>query len=121
MKSIEEALATFEKSAAIQAETFDTGDYRKGNKHLKIAMQSLVFLYEHNHLADLEPFLHHKNVGVRSFAAYALLPIMEKESKAVLKEIASNEYGIHSLDAERTLKRWNDHEIIFPYQEGYHW
>ena len=82
MKSIEEALATFENSAAIQAQTFETGDYKKGNRHFKLYMQSIVYLYEHNHLADLEPLLKHENVGVRATAAYALLPIMEERSKA---------------------------------------
>ena len=46
---------------------------------------------------------------------------MEEKSKAVLQEIAINNYGIHSSDAERTLQRWNDNEIIFPYQDGFHW
>lgn len=121
MKSIEEALATFEKCATIQAQTYETGDYRKGNKYFDKLMKSIVFLYEQKHLIDLEPFLHHQNVGVRSTAAYALLPIMEEKSKAVLQEIAINNYGIHSSDAERTLQRWNDNEIIFPYQDGFHW
>ena len=121
MKSIEEAISIFENSVAIQAQTFETGDYKKGNRHFKLYMQSIVYLYEHNHLADLEPLLKHENVGVRSTAAYALLPIMEEKSKAVLQEIANSNYGIHSLNAERTLQRWNDNEIIFPYQAGFHW
>ncbi len=121
MKSIEEALAIFEKSAASQAQTFETGNFRKGNRCFKQKMLSIVYLYEQNHLADLEPFLYHLNVGIRLTAAYALLPIIEEKSKAVLQEIADNNYGILSLNAEITLKRWNDHEIIFPYQEGFHW
>lgn len=121
MKSIEETLATFEKSATIQAQTFETGDYRKGNRHFKIKMQCIVYLYEQNHLEYLEPFLHHDYVGVRVSAAFALLPIMEKKSKAVLQEIANNDYGIHSFNAEMTLDLWNKHEIIYPYQEGFHW
>lgn len=121
MKSIEEALDTFEKSAEIQAETYETGDYKKGNRHILKVMQSIVYLHEQNRLVDLEPLLHHKNVAVRSAAAFALLPIMEESSKSVLQEIAVNDYGLHSLEAERILKRWDDHEIIFPYQEGSHW
>ena len=46
---------------------------------------------------------------------------MEERSKAVLNQIANNNYGIHSLNAETTLQRWNDNEIIFPYQDGFHW
>lgn len=121
MKSIEEALATFEKCATIQAQTFETGDYRKGNKYFDKLMKSIVFLYEQKHLIDLEPFLHHQNVGVRSTAAFALLPVIEEKSKTVLQEIADNDYGIHSLNAERTLLRWNNNEIIFPYQAGWIW
>ena len=38
MKSIEEALTTFEKCATIQAQTFETGDYRKGNRYFNKLM-----------------------------------------------------------------------------------
>lgn len=117
MKSIEEALATFENSAAIQAQTFETGDYKKGNRHFKLYMQSIVYLYEHNHLADLEPLLKHENVGVRSTAAYALLPIMEERSKAVLLEISNKFNNIHGSDAMTILKEWDKGNIKYPYQE----
>lgn len=121
MKSIEEAIATLTNSAAIQAQALETGDYKNGNRRMRLMMQCIVYLYEQNHLADLKPLLYHQNIGVRSTAAYALLPLMEKESITVLQEIADNDYGIHSFDAERMIKRWKKHEIIFPYQEGYHW
>jgi hypothetical protein len=59
MKSIEEALSLFEKSASMQAQTLETGNFRKGNRFFKQKMQSIVYLYEQNHLANLEPFLYH--------------------------------------------------------------
>ena len=121
MKSIEEALATFEESAIIQGQTQEAGDYKKGNKYHKLEMQSVVYLYEHGHLADLERFLHHQNVYVRAAAAYMLLPIFEERCKAVLQEIVNNNYGIQSHMSEIGLMRWNNREIVYPYQEGYHW
>ena len=121
MKSIEEAISIFENSVAIQAQTFETGDYKKGNKYHKLEMQSVVYLYEHGHLSDLEKFLNHKNVFVRAAAAYMLLPIMEERSKAVLQEIISNNYRHQSLMSEIGLKRWENGEVIYPYQDGFHW
>ena len=121
MKSIEEALAMFEESAIIQGQTQETGDYKKGNKDHKLEMQSVVYPYEHGHLSDLEKFLNHKNVFVRAAAAYMLLPIMEERSKAVLQEIISNNYRHQSLMSEIGLKRWENGEVIYPYQDGFHW
>lgn len=47
MKSIEQALAIFEESAIVQGHTFETGDYKKGNKYHKLEIQSVVCLCEH--------------------------------------------------------------------------
>lgn len=121
MKSIEEALAKFEESAIIQGQTQETGNYRKGNKYHKLEMQCVVYLYEHGHLADLEKFLNHQDVSVRAAAAFMLLPIFEKRGKAVLKEIMENEPGVQGLISEIGLKRWENGEVIYPYQEGFHW
>ena len=120
MKSIEEALAIFEESAIIQSQTQETGDYKKGNKYHKLEMQSVVYLYEHGHLGDLEKFLNHKNVYVRADAAFMLLPISEKRSKAILKEIVKKEHGIQRLLSEIGLKEWENGEVVYPYQEGFH-
>jgi hypothetical protein len=121
MESIEEALAIFEESAIIQGQTQETGDYKKGNKYHKLEMQCVVYLYEHGHLADLEKFLNHKNVYVRADAAFMLLPISEKRSKAILKEIVKKEHGIQRLLSEIELKEWENGEVVYPYQEGFHW
>ena len=112
MKSIEEALAIFEESAIIQSQTQETGDYKKGNKYHKLEMQSVVYLYEHGHLGD---------VYVRADAAFMLLPISEKRSKAILKEIVKKEHGIQRLLSEIGLKEWENGEVVYPYQEGFHW
>ena len=122
IKSIEEALSIIEESASIHAKTMETGDYKVGNKHFAREMKALVYVYKQGHLADLEKYLTSEDIGIRSFAAWALLPIMEERSKDVLQEIAGNDaYRITAFNAEMTLKLWGDGEIIFPYQEGWHW
>ena len=96
------------------------GDSKTANKYYSILNKALVYLYEHDSLALLYPFLSHEDFNVRLVAAYALLPLNEKESKEVLLEIANGDYriyGIQGLSAERTLKLWESGEIYFPYKK----
>ena len=117
MKSIEEALNIIEESAAAQSRATEVGDYKVGNKHLNKEMKALTSLYQQGHLSDLRSFLNHEDVGVRSFAAYALLPIYEDLSKAVLLDISNKYSNIHGSDAMTILKEWDKGTIIYPYQE----
>ena len=104
MKSIEQALAIFEESAAAQSRATETGDYKLGNKYFDKEMKALTYLYQQGHLSDLKNFLNHEDVGVRSFAAYALLPIYEDLCKTVLLDISNKFSNIHGSDAMTILK-----------------
>ncbi len=117
IRSIEDAISIIEESAVAQARATETGDYKVGNKHIDREMKALTYLYQQGHLSDLKTFLKHKDVGVRYFAAYALLPIYEDLSKAVLQEIANNYNNIHGSDAMTILKEWDKGNITYPYQE----
>ena len=121
IKSIEEAISIIKESSAAQAKATETGDYKVGNKHLEREMKALVYLHQQGHLSDLKPFLNHKDVGVRYFTAYALLPIYEDLSKATLLEISKEYQNIHGSDARTVLKEWEKGKLLYPYQEGYHW
>lgn len=121
IQSVEDAIRILEENARIQAETFETGNYKLGNKCFKIYSKCIVYLYEHNSLELLSPLLESDDVGVRSVAAYALLPIQERKCITVLTKICNGNYGINSLHAEMTIKLWKKKEIVFPYESGFHW
>ena len=98
------------------------GDSKTANKYVPILNKALVYLYEHDSLAILHPLLSHSDFNVRQYAAYALLPLFEDESRKVLSEIANGDsriYEIQSLNAEMTLIWWDIGELHFPYQPEY--
>ena len=117
MKSIEEAIRVIEESAAAQSKATETGDYKLGNKYFDKEMKALTYLYQQGHLSDLKIFLNHEDVGVRSFAAYALLPIYEDLCKTVLLDISNKFSNIHGSDAMTILKEWDKGTLKYPYQE----
>lgn len=120
IQNITDALKVFEECAIIRGAAIMDGDSKTANKYYSILNKALVYLYEHDSLALLYPFLSHEDFNVRLVAAYALLPLNEKESKEVLLEIANGDYriyGIQGLSAERTLKLWESGEIYFPYKK----
>ena len=117
IKSFEDAISIIEESAAAQSRATEIGDYKVGNKHLNKEMKALTYLYQQGHLSDLRIFLNHEDVGVRSFAAYALLPIYEDLSKAVLLDISNKYSNIHGSDAMTILKEWGKGTIKYPYQK----
>lgn len=98
------------------------GDAKTGNKFAQIQNKALIFLYEHGSLAALQPMLSHDDFNVRLYAAYALLPLFEEECKEVLLKIANGDYriyGIQGLNAEMTLKAWENAELYYPYQSEF--
>ena len=122
IQSVEEALKTIEESAILRGIATINGDSKTGNKYVPIQNKALVYLYEHNSLASLQPLLSHGDFNVRLYAAYALLPLFETKCKNVLLNIANGDYkiyGIQGLNAEMTLKAWERGELIYPYQSGY--
>lgn len=120
-RDVEHALKTFEEYAVIQAKTYETGNYRLGNKCHNLIMRALVYLYEMGCVNCLEPYLSHSEAGVRLEAAFALLPFLGEKSESVLEDLAANSGGIMGINAQTCLSRWKSNEIIFPYEDGWHW
>ena len=122
IRSVEDALKTIEDSAILRGIATMNGDSKTGNKYVSVQNRALIYLYEHDSLAALQPLLSHDDFNVRLYAAYALLPLFETKCKNVLLNIANGDYkiyGIQGLNAEMTLKAWESGEIIYPYQSGY--
>ena len=105
--TIEEALAIFEKSAAKHGEASFEGQARIANYNYDRMAKVVSFLKSQNSLAALSIFYSHPNIAVRSWAAAYLLPVYEKKSIKILKEIVKlHVFG--SLDAEMTIKEWKN-------------
>lgn len=122
IKSVEEAVSVIEESSIIRGAATIKGDAKTGNKYVPIQNRALVYLYDHDSLAALEPLLSHNDFNVRQFAAYALLPLYEERCKEVLSEIANGDrkiYEIQSFNAEMTLLWWDIGELRYPYQPDF--
>mgnify|MGYP006916084809 CR=1 FL=1 len=122
IQSVEEAQQIFVESAIKRGVAIMNGDARIGNKYVPIQNEVLVYLFEHNSLATLQPMLSYTDFNVRLYAAYALLPLFEDKCRDVLAEIANGDYkiyGIQGLNAEMILKAWDSGELIYPYQSKF--
>jgi hypothetical protein len=105
LTDISSGLVLFEESAIRQADATEIGDYKKANKNYNNIIKAVDFIRDKKELLVLVPFLEHRNLGVRLWAATYLLPIREKFAIRTLEEISSGK-GIHSLTAETTLDEW---------------
>ena len=65
------------------------------------------FLRKKHELSQLATFYTHPNINVRLAAAAYLLPVDEKQSLKVLKEIAQAKV-FESLDAQMTIREWKN-------------
>jgi hypothetical protein len=103
----ESALVKFEEAATMHAEATEQGDYKTANKCYAIIAKAATYLKEKSEIQKLSGFLEHNSTGVRLWAATYLLPFMESEGVSALEKIAKGK-GIHSLDAEMTLREWRN-------------
>ncbi len=107
IRDIKEALSLFENAAIEQGKATYIGDHRKANRNYDKIRDVVSYLRKNVALHELSIFYTHSNLSVRSWAASYLLPIDEKRSLQVLKEIANMEvFG--SLDAKMTIKEWKN-------------
>lgn len=95
IKSNDEALKLFEESSINHAEASETGEYKKCNKNHDIIIACILYLYDSQQLKLLEPFLEHSHVGVRLWAAFALLSIERTKAEKVLRDIQNGPCNIH--------------------------
>lgn len=115
IKSVEQAIELFELHSLKQYSTFDTGDYKAGNKSHDIAMDCINYLNEHHALESLRPFLKHEHPYVREFAAAVLLSVFQEECEDVLTELVKGNYRFASLSAEWVLREWNEGKYVSPF------
>lgn len=114
IQNIESALSSFIIEATSQVAATEIGDSKASNKAFNQIIQIVKYLKDNDKLIELEAFLNHNNVGVRMFAAYALLQINSKRAVAILSAIAEQN-DIHSLTASTTLDQWNKDNLKFPF------
>lgn len=116
IKSVEQAIELFELHSLKQYSTFDTGDYKTGNKSNDTTMECINYLNEHHALETLHPFLKHEHPYVREIAAAVLLSLFQEECVAVLTELVKGNYRFASLNAEIVLKDWKEGKFEPPFQ-----
>jgi hypothetical protein len=111
----EDAISLFVEIANEHAISFETGDFKKGNKCYTNKMKCLYFLYKNHQMKLLKEYLNNENVGVRGDTAYALLKFYPEECEKVLSEIAVGGYGFNSFNAEMVLSEWKKGTLGFPF------
>ena len=116
IKSNDEALRLFEESSIRHSEASETGDYKTGNRHHDIIVACILYLYDNQQLQLLEPFLEHPHVGVRLWAAFALLSVEKTKAENVLMDIQNGSFGIIGGNAMYTLKEWKNGKLKFPWE-----
>lgn len=108
IKNVKDALSLFEKHEIKRGEALAVGKSSKANYHYEKIREIIGFLKREKALPDLSIFLKHPNPYVTSGAAVNLLPWDEKTSLEVLKSIKNNERGIVSIEAEYSIKEWEN-------------
>jgi hypothetical protein len=111
MKSIQEALETFEKETINQFVANETGDYRNGNKIEKHIRKSIEYLKKNNSIDNSLKYVNHQNLNTKIWAASYLLNDY-KIAADILEEV-SHSSGIHSLIAKTTLSEWKKGNLKF--------
>ena len=107
IENVDEALCLFEEAAIKQEEAIRSGKSKIANRNYDKMRSVVIFLKSNKSLGRLAVYYVHPNLSVRAWAASYLLPLYEKESIRVLKEIV-NMKTFGSLDAEMTIKEWKN-------------
>lgn len=106
INDLKEALKLFEDAAIKRGEAIRNGRSKIANRNYDKMADIAKYLRANNSLHELSIFYIHPDIALRLSAAY-LLPVYEKESIKVLKEIAKMD-GIESFNAEMTIKEWKN-------------
>mgnify|MGYP000837606930 CR=1 FL=1 len=107
IETIEQALELFEKYSISRGAAIDSGNSKLANRYYDKIRNLILFLREKKELSQLATFYYHPNAFVRLAAAVNLLPVFEKESLKIMKEV-TKEKGIVSLEAEMTIREWKN-------------
>ena len=103
--SVKEAVILFEDCATKRALALQEGKSKIANRNFDKLVLIAKYLREQKALCELARFYEHPIIGVRITVAAYLLPIYEKKSISVLKEIVKMKV-VGSFDAEMLIKEW---------------
>ena len=108
--TVESALKSFEELELKRDDALENGNSRVANRCYDKVQEIAKFLREAQDLSQLAVFYDHPNLGVRLSAAAFLLPLYEKRSLKVMKEISKHK-GIAAFEAEMTIKAWKKGDL----------
>lgn len=106
-ENIKKLLKSFEKFCIKHREESFGGNSKKANYYYDQIFKVANLLKEANSLTSLSIFYSHLNIGVRTWAACFLLPVNEKQSLKILKEISRMEVT-GSYTAELIIEGWEN-------------
>lgn len=105
--TVEQALILFEQNCIKRGDALYEGNSKLANRCYDKIRSLASFLRKESKLSQLAAFYTHPNLNVRLTAAAYMLPVDEKQSLKVLKEIAQKKvFG--SLDAQMTIREWKN-------------
>lgn len=107
VRNTKEALSLFEDAAIKQGEASNAGENKKANRNYDKIAATISYLKKNGALNELATFYVHSNLYVRAWAAAYLLPLYERKSLKILKEIADMNI-VGSLEAEMTIREWKN-------------
>ena len=100
-------LKSFEMFCIKHREESFEGNSKKANYYYNQIFKVVNLLKETNTLTSLSVFYSHSNIGVRTWAACFLLPVNEKQSLKILKEISKMKVT-GSYTAELVIEGWKN-------------
>jgi len=109
MTKLEKLVDAFAQNVAAQTDEIFHGSAAKGNRHAKRYIAAFDKLCSHGDAGRdaLAALFTHPRMDVRVMAAAFLLRHRTAEAKAVLEEAARGK-GLAALEAQQTLKHWED-------------
>lgn len=113
--SIDSLVKAYAEAAAAHGETYETGDYKKGNREYDILAANYRELRARGHHAQLHllELLNDSNSHVRGWAASHALEFAPERGEPVLTELARRG-GLTGFSAEMTLEEWRKGSLKFP-------
>lgn len=109
-KNVDEALTLFEYYSKKGCEALDQyGDSKTYNRCAENIDKIIGYLKRNESVHLLERFHNHPNIAVRVEAAVLTLPLDEKKSLKVLKQVAKSDVrGTAHIEAVDTIKEWKN-------------
>lgn len=115
MRPIEQILKEYVEACIKQEDSLKRGDSKTGNKQYRIinVIRRDLKANPQYGIEKLTPFLEHPNANVRLTTAFCLIPIMPRQARDVLVELAAGRRGLVAFNAEMTLSEWDKGNLKF--------